>query len=232
MVHGGHMTVDQKPDVMRERLRTLNILDPLNWTQCTIEQGVLWLNTSLTMVPNEDLAPHTSFWSQVMHEIIRHIFAAKAAKAGPSGCVFVLWGVVAQKLEKRLRAIGAEFNVPVRVVVGPNPAVEEVRAAAATAAAYVQPMLTSCAVQQGTQLVRGHQCRARGDGPAAHQVAHDAARVERHARRRNRCRHCHYHDLHHRLHQACCHCHCHCHCYYDHDDDSISSIVGCSSPTH
>lgn len=70
-------------------------------------------------------ADHERFWAPVAERIFAAILEAKHMSDDPSvkGCVFVLWGTVAQKLRKVIERVNVH-NVPVRFVETFNPAAQ------------------------------------------------------------------------------------------------------------
>jgi uracil DNA glycosylase len=71
----GHLQADSKVGEMRSQLRKLRVLQPPEWFEHTMAQGVLWLNTSLTFSSKDktELDKHTKFWRPIMVQIFVYV---------------------------------------------------------------------------------------------------------------------------------------------------------------
>jgi uracil DNA glycosylase len=79
---------------LRNVLKKNKIISPPEWFKHTQEQGVCWLNIALTFESKDTLNKHTTFWKNIIKEIILEII-----KNSKNGLVFVLWGGHAKKLK-------------------------------------------------------------------------------------------------------------------------------------
>lgn len=91
-----------------------------------LEQGVCWLNTSLTFTSTDqtDLKRHLAWWKPVVEKIIEVILEAKASQIDKekSALVFVLWGGHAQKLVKSVEKLNGKHKLDIRFVEANHPA--------------------------------------------------------------------------------------------------------------
>ena len=88
---------------LRKTVVRNKLLEPPQWFEYTIANGVLWLNTALTFSGKEKAAldRHTKFWAPIIEEIIRVILVSKHESDDQyKGIVFAFWGGNAQKLAK------------------------------------------------------------------------------------------------------------------------------------
>lgn len=104
--------------VLREAL--IGREEPAEWFARTADQGVLWLNTSLTFAGKDNLVIHKRFWGPIVRAIITDIAVARGAGAG---LVFVLWGAHAQKLGRSLVEIVRRHGGSPESACAPHPAV-------------------------------------------------------------------------------------------------------------
>jgi len=102
LMSGGLATPSDSVAVLRRTTTKKNILQPKDWFEYTMNNGVLWLNTALTFSGKEKQAldMHTKFWAPVIEEIIKTLLISKENSSGNKGIVFALWGSNAQKLHK------------------------------------------------------------------------------------------------------------------------------------
>lgn len=64
---------------LRQLLKEKNVVAPPTWFQAMLAQGVLLLNTSLTVGGDMKKSQHTNFWRLVMDRILEHILLAKSS---------------------------------------------------------------------------------------------------------------------------------------------------------
>jgi hypothetical protein len=103
---------------IRRLLADQNAVQPPEWFQAMLTQGVLLLNAALTA--NSDAAmttdQHTAFWRPVVEKIIEEILKAKqAADEKHQGVVFAWWGgharalrSVVERLQKKYPGVSVE----------------------------------------------------------------------------------------------------------------------------
>eukprot|EP01122_Echinamoeba_exundans_P014729 TRINITY_DN6726_c0_g1_i1.p1 TRINITY_DN6726_c0_g1~~TRINITY_DN6726_c0_g1_i1.p1 ORF type:complete len:359 (+),score=106.84 TRINITY_DN6726_c0_g1_i1:31-1107(+) len=110
---------------LRRILANESILDPPDWFDSLLSQGVCWLNTSLTFTSTDqtDLKRHLAWWKPVVEKIIEVILEAKAKETDKEkkALVFVLWGGHAQKLAKSVKALN-KHGLDVRFIDANHPA--------------------------------------------------------------------------------------------------------------
>lgn len=111
-------------------LRTLladhKVVQPAEWFQAMLTQGVLLLNAALTASTDDGLstARHTSFWKPVVERIVEGILTAKrGADEAHRGVVFAWWGGHAKALRGVVEKLQQRYpDVPVQHVDHCNPA--------------------------------------------------------------------------------------------------------------
>jgi hypothetical protein len=113
---------------MRALLKKQNTVQPPEWFQAMLTQGVLLLNASLTASADGalDTAQHTAFWRPVAEKVIDEILRAKQT-AGPEdrGVVFAWWGLHARELKGVVHRLQLKYpNVKVRHIDHANPAAQ------------------------------------------------------------------------------------------------------------
>jgi len=83
---------------LRKLLADKDAVQPPEWFQSMLTQGVLLLNASLTASNDDSVstAKHTKFWRPVVRQIVDSILEAKAERK--EGVVFAWWGAHARKL--------------------------------------------------------------------------------------------------------------------------------------
>jgi len=122
-----------KVEELRKVCRTSKLLDPPDWFNSTILQGVCWLNTSLTFTSTdkEDLTRHVAFWKPCIEAILRILLNAKkelvkSKQNEKASIVFVLWGGYAKKLKPVINKINGASDPALEIafVEGNHPAVE------------------------------------------------------------------------------------------------------------
>ena len=112
---------------IRRLLGQHDVVQPPEWFQAMLAQGVLLLNAALTASTDDALstARHTTFWKPVVEAIVEEILKAKAAEgAGPNGgVVFAWWGSHAKALRKTVEKLQQRYpEARVRHVDHCNPA--------------------------------------------------------------------------------------------------------------
>ncbi|EGC37015.1 hypothetical protein DICPUDRAFT_87156 [Dictyostelium purpureum] len=130
LIDRGFITKDDTLDSIQEALKEVDLPsdNPRDWFKSTAKQGVLWLNSSLTSVEDEDKVPVKveNYWKPVVNEIIRAIFNNKLEEENPSPTVVVLLGKQLSQLKNEIELIHSEFMgaVPVEYVEGVSPFLE------------------------------------------------------------------------------------------------------------
>ncbi|MEU7111450.1 ADP-ribosyltransferase domain-containing protein [Streptomyces sp. NPDC046182] len=113
---------------VRALLKKQDTVQPPEWFQAMLTQGVLLLNASLTA--SSDGAPgtdrHTAFWRPVAERIVEEILKAKQeADEEDRGVVFAWWGAHARNLKKVVLRLQEKYpEVDVRHIDHPNPAAQ------------------------------------------------------------------------------------------------------------
>lgn len=117
---------------IRARLAKEKAVQPPEWFQAMLTQGVLLMNAALTAsadgtrADTDAIARHTAFWRPVVEKIIEEILKAKQ-NAAPEhkGVVFAWWGVSAKALRSAVERMQKKYpGVPVRHIDHPNPAAQ------------------------------------------------------------------------------------------------------------
>ncbi|WP_426367289.1 ADP-ribosyltransferase domain-containing protein [Streptomyces sp. E-08] len=113
---------------VRALLKKEDTVQPPEWFQAMLTQGVLLLNASLTAsadgaVPTEQ---HTSFWRPVAEQIVEEILRAKqGAEEEDRGVVFAWWGAHARSLKRVVQRLEKKYpGVEVRHLDHANPAAQ------------------------------------------------------------------------------------------------------------
>ncbi|MFB8007088.1 ADP-ribosyltransferase domain-containing protein [Nocardia sp. NPDC056000] len=113
---------------IRALLREQDTVQPPEWFQAMLTQGVLLLNAALTASSDGALATdqHTAFWRPVAERIIEEILRAKQeADEADRGVVFAWWGTHARSLKKIVLQLQKKYpGVDVRHVDHANPAAQ------------------------------------------------------------------------------------------------------------
>ncbi|GHC58706.1 ADP-ribosyltransferase domain-containing protein [Streptomyces cinnamoneus] len=113
---------------IRALLKEQDTVQPPEWFQAMLTQGVLLLNTALTA--SSDAARgsdrHTVFWRPVAERIVEEILKAKQnADEEDRGVVFAWWGAHARSLKKIVLQLQEKYpDVEVRHIDHPNPAAQ------------------------------------------------------------------------------------------------------------
>ncbi|GGT02201.1 hypothetical protein GCM10010222_50000 [Streptomyces tanashiensis] len=113
---------------VRALLKKEDTVQPPEWFQAMLTQGVLLLNASLTAsadgaVPTDQ---HTSFWRPVAEQIVEEILRAKQDAEGEDrGVVFAWWGAHARSLKRVVQRLEKKYpGVEVRHLDHANPAAQ------------------------------------------------------------------------------------------------------------
>ncbi|MFF8422438.1 ADP-ribosyltransferase domain-containing protein [Streptomyces sp. NPDC015680] len=114
---------------VRALLKKEDTVQPPEWFQAMLTQGVLLLNASLTASADGAMATdrHTSFWRPVVEQIVEEILRAKqdAVEEDDRGVVFAWWGAHARSLKRVVQRLEKKFpGVQVRHLDHANPAAQ------------------------------------------------------------------------------------------------------------
>ncbi|MET9375463.1 ADP-ribosyltransferase domain-containing protein [Streptomyces sp. NPDC002992] len=113
---------------IRALLKKEDTVQPPEWFQAMLTQGVLLLNASLTASADGALPTdrHTSFWRPVAEQIVEEILRAKQdAEEEDRGVVFAWWGAHARSLKRAVQRLEKKYpGVEVRHVDHANPAAQ------------------------------------------------------------------------------------------------------------
>lgn len=118
---------------IRALLDQKKAVQPPEWFQAMLTQGVLLLNASLTASADggrgdaDAIARHTAFWRPVAEKVVEEILKAKQASADAShkGVVFAWWGTQAKTLKSVVQRMEKKYPaVKVRHIDHPNPAAQ------------------------------------------------------------------------------------------------------------
>ncbi|MFJ6718499.1 ADP-ribosyltransferase domain-containing protein [Streptomyces sp. NPDC091259] len=113
---------------VRALLKERDTVQPPEWFQAMLTQGVLLLNASLTASGDGAMATdrHTAFWRPVAERIIEEILKAKQeADEEDRGIVFAWWGAHARNLKAVVLRLQAKYpDVEVRHIDHANPAAQ------------------------------------------------------------------------------------------------------------
>ncbi|TQF01568.1 uracil-DNA glycosylase [Kitasatospora acidiphila] len=113
---------------IRALLKKQDTVQPPEWFQAMLTQGVLLLNAALTASADGAMGPdqHTAFWRPVIERIVEEILAAKQNAAEEDrGVVFGWWGAHARTLKKVVQRLEKKYpGVEVRHIDHPNPAAQ------------------------------------------------------------------------------------------------------------
>jgi uracil DNA glycosylase len=113
---------------IRALLKKNDTVQPPEWFQAMLTQGVLLLNAALTASADGAMATdeHTAFWRPIAEKVVDEILRAKQA-AGPEdrGVVFAWWGAHARGLKDVVRRVSMKYpDVQVRHIDHTNPAAQ------------------------------------------------------------------------------------------------------------
>ncbi|MER5933544.1 ADP-ribosyltransferase domain-containing protein [Streptomyces sp. NPDC002054] len=113
---------------IRALLKEQDTVQPPEWFQAMLTQGVLLLNAALTASSGGATGPdrHTSFWRPVAERIVEDILKAKQnADEEDRGVVFAWWGAHARSLKKVVLRLEKKYpEVEVRHIDHANPAAQ------------------------------------------------------------------------------------------------------------
>ncbi|MER5726803.1 ADP-ribosyltransferase domain-containing protein [Streptomyces sp. NPDC002138] len=113
---------------VRALLKERDTVQPPEWFQAMLTQGVLLLNASLTASGDGAMGTdqHTAFWRPVAERIIEEILKAKQDAAEEDrGIVFAWWGAHARNLKRVVLRLQEKYpDVEVRHIDHANPAAQ------------------------------------------------------------------------------------------------------------
>ncbi|MFD9127870.1 ADP-ribosyltransferase domain-containing protein [Kitasatospora sp. NPDC059571] len=113
---------------VRALLKEQDTVQPPEWFQAMLTQGVLLLNAALTASSDGAMGAdrHTAFWRPVAERIVEEILRAKQnAGEEDRGVVFAWWGAHARSLKKVVLALQKKYpDVEVRHIDHANPAAQ------------------------------------------------------------------------------------------------------------
>ncbi|MET8622534.1 ADP-ribosyltransferase domain-containing protein [Kitasatospora sp. NPDC004669] len=113
---------------IRALLKREETVQPPEWFQAMLTQGVLLLNAALTASADGGMGPdrHTGFWRPVAERIIEEILRAKQqADEEDRGVVFAWWGAHARSLKNVVLRLQKKYpEVEVRHIDHANPAAQ------------------------------------------------------------------------------------------------------------
>ncbi|MBT2471267.1 uracil-DNA glycosylase [Streptomyces sp. ISL-66] len=113
---------------VRALLKERDTVQPPEWFQAMLTQGVLLLNASLTASGDGAMATdqHTAFWRPVAERIVEEILKAKQeADEEDRGIVFAWWGAHARNLKRVVLRLQEKYpDVEVRHIDHANPAAQ------------------------------------------------------------------------------------------------------------
>ncbi|EGG18631.1 SMAD/FHA domain-containing protein [Cavenderia fasciculata] len=130
LMYKGVITKDDDIDTVRGVLREVDLPtdSAREWFKVVARQGVLWLNTQLTVTEDDedDKKPHEQFWRPVIEEIIRTIFSTKIDAEDVKGVVFVIGGKHSHNWKSIIETIQSESMgvIPIEILETPNPILE------------------------------------------------------------------------------------------------------------
>ncbi|MET7333350.1 ADP-ribosyltransferase domain-containing protein [Nonomuraea sp. NPDC005650] len=113
---------------IRALLKQHDTVQPPEWFQAMLTQGVLLLNAALTASGDGAMGTdqHTAFWRPVVEKLVEEILKAKQnADEADRGVVFAWWGAHARSLKEVVRRLEKKYpDVEVRHIDHPNPAAQ------------------------------------------------------------------------------------------------------------
>ncbi|GLW11309.1 hypothetical protein Misp01_64370 [Microtetraspora sp. NBRC 13810] len=113
---------------LRALLKEHDTVQPPEWFQAMLTQGVLLLNAALTASGDGAMPTdrHTAFWRPVVERLVEEILKAKQdADEQDRGVVFAWWGVHARGLKQVVVRLQRKYpDVEVRHIDHPNPAAQ------------------------------------------------------------------------------------------------------------
>ncbi|MFJ9609541.1 ADP-ribosyltransferase domain-containing protein [Kitasatospora sp. NPDC101176] len=161
---------------VRALLKEKETVQPPEWFQAMLTQGVLLLNAALTASSDGALGPerHTAFWRPVAERIVEEILRAKQdADEEDRGVVFAWWGAHARSLKNVVLRLQKKYpGVEVRHIDHPNPAAQGDVFCDGAHFATVNEALASLGAEEVDWLPStGWNQHADGQGPADGDVA-------------------------------------------------------------
>ncbi|MER5423463.1 ADP-ribosyltransferase domain-containing protein [Streptosporangium roseum] len=113
---------------IRALLKKHDTVQPPEWFQAMLTQGVLLLNAALTASGDKAMATdrHTAFWRPVVEKLVEEILKAKQnADEKDRGVVFAWWGAHARSLKEVVLRLQQKYpEVEVWHIDHPNPAAQ------------------------------------------------------------------------------------------------------------
>jgi uracil DNA glycosylase len=113
---------------IRQLLAKEKVVQPPEWFQAMLTQGVLLLNAALTASSDGAMATeqHTAFWRPVVEKLVEEILKAKQqADERHQGVVFAWWGSHARALRQVVQRLEKKYpGVPVKHLDHCNPAAQ------------------------------------------------------------------------------------------------------------
>ncbi|MFF3071616.1 ADP-ribosyltransferase domain-containing protein [Kitasatospora sp. NPDC057904] len=113
---------------IRALLKERDTVQPPEWFQAMLTQGVLLLNAALTASSSGGAGPdrHTAFWRPVAERIVEEILSAKQQAAEEDrAVVFAWWGAHARSLKRVVQRLEKKYpGVEVRHIDHANPAAQ------------------------------------------------------------------------------------------------------------
>ncbi|MEQ4720226.1 ADP-ribosyltransferase domain-containing protein [Nonomuraea sp. B19D2] len=113
---------------IRKLLKQHDTVQPPEWFQAMLTQGVLLLNAALTASSDGAMGTdqHAAFWRPVVERLVEEILKAKQnADEKDRGVVFGWWGVHARSLKEVVLRLQKKYpEVEVRHIDHPNPAAQ------------------------------------------------------------------------------------------------------------
>ncbi|NBE83347.1 ADP-ribosyltransferase domain-containing protein [Micromonospora rubida] len=113
---------------IRALLKEHDTVQPPEWFQAMLTQGVLLLNAALTASSDGAMSTgqHTAFWQPVVEKLVEEILKAKQhADEEDRGVVFAWWGAHARNLKRIVLQLEKKYpGVEVRHIDHPNPAAQ------------------------------------------------------------------------------------------------------------
>ncbi|MEU6238251.1 ADP-ribosyltransferase domain-containing protein [Kitasatospora sp. NPDC047058] len=161
---------------IRALLKKQDTVQPPEWFQAMLTQGVLLLNAALTADSNGGSGTdrHTAFWRPVAERIVEEILKAKQDAAEEDrGVVFAWWGAHARNLKKIVLELQKKYpGVEVRHIDHANPAAQGDIFCDGDHFAMVNAALASLGAEEIDWLpAKGWNEHGEGDGGADGDVA-------------------------------------------------------------
>lgn len=113
---------------LRKLLADKKVVQPPEWFQAMLTQGVLLLNASLTASSDGSMSTdqHTAFWRPAVEALVEEILRSKQSAAeSDRGVVFAWWGAHARNLRAHVERLAKKYSaVKVKHVDHCNPAAQ------------------------------------------------------------------------------------------------------------